>query len=115
MSSTQRRKRLPRPNSRKCETAAAAYGESRRHLTASRESPSALHRAHGPASSRAARVSFDDSQRSCFQRWFQARTCSSPPILRKWRSGGLRQISSREPFKDRIFSSPARGRENGGV
>ena len=31
--------------------------------------------------------------------------------LRKWRTGGLRRISSSEPFKDLIESSPARGVE----
>jgi site-specific DNA-methyltransferase (adenine-specific) len=31
--------------------------------------------------------------------------------LRKWKTGGLRRISSSEPFKDLIQSSPARKRE----
>jgi site-specific DNA-methyltransferase (adenine-specific) len=31
--------------------------------------------------------------------------------LRKWKTGGLRRISEEEPFKDLIFSSPARGVE----
>ena len=31
--------------------------------------------------------------------------------LRKWKTGGLRRISQEEPFKDLVFSSPARGIE----
>jgi len=31
--------------------------------------------------------------------------------LRKWKTGGLRRISAQEPFKDLIYSSPARGFE----
>jgi site-specific DNA-methyltransferase (adenine-specific) len=31
--------------------------------------------------------------------------------LRNWGSGGLRRISDNEPFRDLIYSSPARGRE----
>jgi DNA modification methylase len=31
--------------------------------------------------------------------------------LRKWKTGGLRRISEDEPFRDLIYSSPARGVE----
>jgi DNA modification methylase len=31
--------------------------------------------------------------------------------LRKWKTGGLRRISDEEPFRDLIYSSPARGKE----
>ncbi|HWB10617.1 MAG TPA: DNA methyltransferase [Pirellulales bacterium] len=52
--------------------------------------------------------------RSCWEPWGLFRKPCEGRVqdnLRKWRTGGLRRISSHEPFKDLIRSSPARGRE----
>ena len=52
--------------------------------------------------------------KSCFEPWGIFRKPCEGRVqdnLRKWRTGGLRRISSDEPFKDMIFSSPARGKE----
>lgn len=52
--------------------------------------------------------------RSCWEPWGLFRKPCEGRVqdnLRIWRTGGLRRISDTEPFKDLIFSSPARGRE----
>lgn len=52
--------------------------------------------------------------RSCWEPWGLFRKPCEGRVqdnLRKWRTGGLRRISQDEPFKDLIFSPPARGRE----
>jgi len=52
--------------------------------------------------------------KSCWEPWGIFRKPCEGRVqdnLRKWRTGGLRRPSAREPFKDLIYSSPARGRE----
>jgi len=52
--------------------------------------------------------------KSCWEPWGLFRKPCEGRVqdnLRKWKTGGLRRISKTEPFKDLIFSSPARGRE----
>jgi DNA modification methylase len=52
--------------------------------------------------------------KSCWEPWGLFRKPCEGRVqdnLRKWKTGGLRRISGREPFKDLIVSSPARGRE----
>lgn len=52
--------------------------------------------------------------KSCWEPWGLFRKPCEGRVqdnLRKWKTGGLRRISAGEPFKDLIFSSPARGRE----
>lgn len=52
--------------------------------------------------------------RSCWEPWGLFRKPCQGRVqdnLRKWGTGGLRRTSSREPFKDLICSSPARGYE----
>ena len=52
--------------------------------------------------------------KSCWEPWGLFRKPCEGRVqdnLRKWRTGGLRRLSAHEPFKDLIFSSPARGRE----
>jgi site-specific DNA-methyltransferase (adenine-specific) len=52
--------------------------------------------------------------KSCWEPWGLFRKPCEGRVqdnLRKWRTGGLRRISAKEPFKDLIYSSPARGEE----
>ncbi|HEX7344616.1 MAG TPA: DNA methyltransferase, partial [bacterium] len=52
--------------------------------------------------------------KSCWEPWGLFRKPCEGRVqdnLRKWGTGGLRRISSAEPFKDMIYSSPARGLE----
>lgn len=52
--------------------------------------------------------------KSCWEPWGLFRKPCEGRVqdnLRKWKTGGLRRISEKEPFKDLIFSSPARGYE----
>jgi DNA modification methylase len=52
--------------------------------------------------------------KSCWEPWGLFRKPCEGRVqdnLRKWQTGGLRRISQDEPFKDLIFSSPARGEE----
>jgi site-specific DNA-methyltransferase (adenine-specific) len=52
--------------------------------------------------------------KSCWEPWGLFRKPCEGRVqdnLRKWKTGGLRRISSDEPFKDLIQSSPARGTE----
>jgi site-specific DNA-methyltransferase (adenine-specific) len=52
--------------------------------------------------------------KSCWEPWGLFRKPCEGRVqdnLRKWKTGGLRRISSEEPFKDLIQSSPARGAE----
>ncbi|MFQ5775342.1 MAG: DNA-methyltransferase [Kiloniellaceae bacterium] len=52
--------------------------------------------------------------RSCWEPWGLFRKPCEGRVqdnLRKWGTGGLRRLSQDEPFKDLIFSSPARGVE----
>jgi len=52
--------------------------------------------------------------RSCWEPWGLFRKPCEGRVqdnLRKWKTGGLRRISPKEPFKDVIRSSPARGYE----
>src|SRR5258705_4799035 len=52
--------------------------------------------------------------KSCWEPWGLFRKPCEGRVqdnLRKWKTGGLRRISGEEPFKDLIYSSPARGTE----
>jgi site-specific DNA-methyltransferase (adenine-specific) len=52
--------------------------------------------------------------KSCWEPWGLFRKPCEGRVqdnLRKWGTGGLRRISATEPFKDLIYSSPARGLE----
>jgi site-specific DNA-methyltransferase (adenine-specific) len=52
--------------------------------------------------------------KSCWEPWGLFRKPCEGRVqdnLRKWKTGGLRRISAEKPFKDLIYSSPARGRE----
>jgi site-specific DNA-methyltransferase (adenine-specific) len=52
--------------------------------------------------------------KSCWEPWGLFRKPCEGRVqdnLRKWRTGGLRRLSAEEPFKDLIYSSPARGQE----
>jgi DNA modification methylase len=52
--------------------------------------------------------------KSCWEPWGLFRKPCEGRVqdnLRTWRTGGLRRISADEPFKDLIYSSPARGPE----
>lgn len=52
--------------------------------------------------------------KSCWEPWGLFRKPCEGRVqdnLRKWKTGGLRRISEDEPFKDLIYSSPARGFE----
>jgi site-specific DNA-methyltransferase (adenine-specific) len=52
--------------------------------------------------------------KSCWEPWGLFRKPCEGRVqdnLRKWKTGGLRRISDKEPFKDLIASSPARGSE----
>lgn len=52
--------------------------------------------------------------RSCWEPWGLFRKPCEGRVqdnLRKWKTGGLRRVSSREPFKDVIYSSPTRATE----
>jgi site-specific DNA-methyltransferase (adenine-specific) len=52
--------------------------------------------------------------KSCWEPWGLFRKPCEGRVqdnLRKWKTGGLRRISDDEPFKDLIYSSPARGYE----
>lgn len=52
--------------------------------------------------------------KSCWEPWGLFRKPCEGRVrdnLRKWKTGGLRRISNTEPFKDLIYSSPARGLE----
>jgi site-specific DNA-methyltransferase (adenine-specific) len=52
--------------------------------------------------------------RSCWEPWGLFRKPCEGRVqdnLRKWGTGGLKRISPKEPFKDLIISSPARGLE----
>jgi DNA modification methylase len=52
--------------------------------------------------------------KSCWEPWGLFRKPLEGRVqdnLRKWKTGGLRRISDQEPFKDLIYSSPARGLE----
>jgi site-specific DNA-methyltransferase (adenine-specific) len=52
--------------------------------------------------------------KSCWEPWGLFRKPCEGRVqdnLRKWGTGGLRRISAEEPFKDLIYSSPARGLE----
>jgi len=52
--------------------------------------------------------------KSCWEPWGLFRKPCEGRVqdnLRKWKTGGLRRISANEPFKDLIYSSPARGAE----
>jgi DNA modification methylase len=52
--------------------------------------------------------------KSCWEPWGLFRKPCEGRVqdnLRKWRTGGLRRLSPDEPFKDLLYSSPARGAE----
>jgi site-specific DNA-methyltransferase (adenine-specific) len=52
--------------------------------------------------------------KSCWEPWGLFRKPCEGRVqdnLRKWKTGGLRRLSAREPFKDLIPSQPARGEE----
>ena len=52
--------------------------------------------------------------KSCWEPWGLFRKPCEGRVqdnLRKWKTGGLRRISAEQPFKDLIYSSPARGLE----
>jgi site-specific DNA-methyltransferase (adenine-specific) len=64
-----------------------------------------------------AHVEFSDISvmpKSCWEPWGLFRKPCEGRVqdnLRKWKTGGLRRTSAEEPFKDLIYSSPARGAE----
>ena len=52
--------------------------------------------------------------RSCWEPWGLFRKPCEGRVqdnLRKWKTGGLKRVSDDEPFRDLIYSSPARGLE----
>ncbi len=52
--------------------------------------------------------------KSCWEPWGLFRKPCEGRVqdnLRKWKTGGLKRISANEPFRDLIYSSPARGIE----
>jgi DNA modification methylase len=52
--------------------------------------------------------------RSCWEPWGLFRKPCEGRVqdnLRQWKTGGLRRVSATEPFKDLIYSPPARGEE----
>ena len=52
--------------------------------------------------------------KSCWEPWGLFRKPCEGRVrdnLRKWKTGGLRRVSRAEPFKDLLYSSPARGAE----
>jgi site-specific DNA-methyltransferase (adenine-specific) len=52
--------------------------------------------------------------KSCWEPWGLFRKPCEGRVqdnLRKWKTGGLRRVSEDEPFRDLIYSSPARGPE----
>ena len=52
--------------------------------------------------------------KSCYEPWGIFRKPCEGRVqdnLRKWQTGGLRRTSTDEPFRDMVYSSPARGRE----
>ena len=52
--------------------------------------------------------------KSCWEPWGLFRKPCEGRVqdnLRKWKTGGLKRISAEEPFKDLIYSIPARGLE----
>jgi site-specific DNA-methyltransferase (adenine-specific) len=52
--------------------------------------------------------------KSCWEPWGLFRKPCEGRVqdnLRRWKTGGLRRLSAEEPFKDLIYSSPARGLE----
>ncbi len=52
--------------------------------------------------------------KSCWEPWGLFRKPCEGRVqdnLRKWKTGGLRRISSKEPFKDLVYSSPTRREE----
>ncbi|MEX2649887.1 MAG: DNA methyltransferase [Alphaproteobacteria bacterium] len=52
--------------------------------------------------------------RSCWEPWGLFRKPCQGRVqdnLRRWGTGGLRRISPEQPFRDLIYSAPARGRE----
>jgi site-specific DNA-methyltransferase (adenine-specific) len=52
--------------------------------------------------------------KSCWEPWGLFRKPCEGTVrenLCKWKTGGLRRISDREPFKDLVYCPPARGRE----
>lgn len=56
--------------------------------------------------------------KSCWEPWGLFRKRCEGRVqdnLRKWKTGGLRRISPDEPFRDLIYSSPARGIASGNV
>ncbi len=76
-----------------------------------------IHTLRGGDRPKGAHTEFQDitvMPKSCWEPWGLFRKPCEGRVqdnLRKWRTGGLRRISPSEPFKDLIYSSPARGRE----
>ena len=76
-----------------------------------------VHTLRGGDRPKGAHHEFDDISvmpKSCWEPWGLFRKPCEGRVqdnLRKWGTGGLRRPSSREPFKDLIYSSPARGEE----
>jgi DNA modification methylase len=76
-----------------------------------------IHTLRGGDRPKNAHEEFDDVSvmpKSCWEPWGLFRKPCEGRVqdnLRKWKTGGLRRISKNEPFRDLIYSSPARGRE----
>jgi len=76
-----------------------------------------VHTLRGGDRPKNAHVEFGDVSvmpKSCWEPWGLFRKPCEGRVqdnLRKWKTGGLRRISRDEPFKDLIYSSPARGAE----
>lgn len=76
-----------------------------------------VHTLRGGDRPKGAHHEFDDVSvmpKSCWEPWGLFRKPCEGRVqdnLRKWGTGGLRRVSSKEPFRDLIYSSPARGEE----
>lgn len=76
-----------------------------------------IHTLRGGDRPKNAHVQFSDVSvmpKSCWEPWGLFRKPCEGRVqdnLHKWKTGGLRRISPNEPFRDLIYSSPARGRE----
>lgn len=76
-----------------------------------------VHTLRGGDRPKNAHEEFDDvtvMPKSCWEPWGLFRKPCEGRVqdnLRKWKTGGLRRVSPDEPFKDLIYSSPARGPE----
>ncbi len=77
-----------------------------------------VHRLRGGDRPKNAHTEFPDVcvlPKSCWEPWGLFRKPCEGRVqdnLRKWKTGGLRRISEKEPFRDLIYSLPTRGKEH---